>query len=83
MRVVSDLDATTAALLVIERKLYGPRYCAHCKAVQPVLVIKMQGSDFTRYEHGPNESILHVGFAGARVCTVCQHTVEDTPKESP
>jgi hypothetical protein len=58
-------------------KLYGPKYCAYCDAVQPVQTYELDGSKFTRIDG----TIVTSGFTGTYVCTVCYHTIAPTTQE--
>ena len=67
------MDAIEEAVKKLNHGLYGPRWCAHCKAVQPVQTFKAIGSDTTEIVG----TTVTVGFAGARVCTVCHRNVDN------
>jgi hypothetical protein len=58
----------------LQQKLYGPRYCEHCKQVQPVMTYKLQGTDYFESEGFK----VKAGFTGAHVCQVCRHTIEES-----
>ncbi len=53
-------------------KLYGPKWCIPCNTMQPVIVYKLAGSDFTKMD----DYILTVGFTGSYVCSVCYEVIK-------
>lgn len=52
-------------------KLYGPKFCAHCNKVQPIIVHKLGGSDYVRKE----DMKITVGFTGSQTCSVCYRPI--------
>lgn len=64
------------AAVALQLGLYGPRFCKHCNAVQPVMTYKLEGSDFSE----ANGTKITMGFTGAHVCSVCYRTIEPEAK---
>lgn len=54
------------------QELYGPRFCNHCKSIQPIRTYKLEKSDFTKTEG----FVVTIGFTGSRICDTCLHSVE-------
>ena len=52
----------------VNESLYGPKWCVHCNTLQPMIIYKLQGSDFTRME----DTTLTIGFTGAYLCAICR-----------
>lgn len=52
--------------------LYGPKHCKHCNKIQPIIVYKLDGSDYTKSEG----MVVTVGYTGSQVCSICYKTIE-------
>jgi hypothetical protein len=73
-----ELDGWVSGLVnEVVTDLYGPRYCAHCKQVQPVQTYKLEGSDYSDCDG----MVYKAGFTGAHVCTVCLKLITSTVPE--
>lgn len=69
-----NTDFIADAASKVNTGLYGPRFCTNCKAVQPVITYKLEGSDYLRFEGLK----CIAGFTGSHVCSVCYRPIADS-----
>ena len=55
----------------LHQKLYGDRWCEHCKQIQPVRTFELAGSR----EFSTEGTTVTMKFIGAQVCAVCWRSI--------
>ncbi|MCK5127810.1 MAG: hypothetical protein KAR42_16255 [candidate division Zixibacteria bacterium] len=68
--ITSEVDQ---CIKTINDKLYGKRYCAHCKKLVPVLIYKIVNTDFVQMDG----NVVTAGFTGNRSCSICLRLIKE------
>lgn len=69
----SSIDAAAKEL---QDKIYGPKFCKHCNKVRPIIVYERKN---TRKSVIAGTTLI-VSFLGAKVCSVCMKTINESVK---